>query len=220
MSESLLLEVPRIAEPCCASDIPSLMEQGGVSYHSLCVRNWPENYPYCPEVRFAVAHCDTAVLLHYKVSEQGASAKTVEDHGPVWNDSCVEFFVMPDKQDGRYYNVECNCIGALHLASGKSRHARQYASSAFMSEVERWTSLAPAVALDEVEDVLSWEVALRIPLACLNCDCSGLSGKRMKANFYKCGGSGSRKHYLSWAPIRSETPDFHRPECFADLFFE
>ncbi len=229
-SGALLLKVARIAEPSRASGIPSLMEQGGVSYHSLCVRNWPDDYPYCPEVRFAVAHCDTAVLLHYQVREQGAFARTVEDHGPVWSDSCVEFFVMPDVRTGRYYNVECNCIGTLHLAAGKDRHERLYASSALMSEVERWTSLTPAVALEETEEVLSWEVALRIPLACLSypvedagdagCVYSGLSGKRMKANFYKCGGSGSRKHYLSWAPIRSETPDFHRPECFEDLFFE
>lgn len=39
----------------------------------------------------------------------------------------------------------------------------------------------------------------------------------MKANFYKCGDGLTVPHYLSWSPIVTEKPDFHRPEFFNQI---
>lgn len=47
-----------------------------------------------------------------------------------------------------------------------------------------------------------------------------LSGLEAKANFYKCGDNTSKPHYLSWNPIGTESPDFHRPDFFGNLIFE
>ena len=41
----------------------------------------------------------------------------------------------------------------------------------------------------------------------------------LKANFYKCGDKLSVPHYLSWNPVTTEKPDFHRPEYFGLLEF-
>jgi hypothetical protein len=41
----------------------------------------------------------------------------------------------------------------------------------------------------------------------------------IRANFYKCGDSTAVPHYLSWSHIATETPDFHRPEFFGELYF-
>ena len=41
--------------------------------------------------------------------------------------------------------------------------------------------------------------------------------------FYKgidLGGWISQWHFLSWRPIRTEKPDFHRPEFFGEVTFE
>jgi hypothetical protein len=40
----------------------------------------------------------------------------------------------------------------------------------------------------------------------------------LRANFYKWGDGTSVPHYLTWSHIVTETPDFHRPEFFGELF--
>ena len=42
---------------------------------------------------------------------------------------------------------------------------------------------------------------------------------KASGNFYKCGDQQVVPHYLSWAPITTENPDFHRPEYFGELNF-
>ena len=45
------------------------------------------------------------------------------------------------------------------------------------------------------------------------------SGKAA-CNFYKCGDLTETKHYLAWAPLTSEKPDYHRRQDFAEIAFE
>ena len=40
------------------------------------------------------------------------------------------------------------------------------------------------------------------------------------ANFYKCGDDTTKPHYISWNPVKSINPDFHRPEHFGILNFQ
>jgi len=47
-----------------------------------------------------------------------------------------------------------------------------------------------------------------------------LGGKTVRANFYKCGDELQTPHFLSWNPVRTERPDFHRPDFFGVLEFE
>ena len=42
-------------------------------------------------------------------------------------------------------------------------------------------------------------------------------GLAMYGNFYKCGDLTKKAHYLSWNPMRCETPQFHRPQDFGRL---
>ena len=46
------------------------------------------------------------------------------------------------------------------------------------------------------------------------------SGMQLRGNFYKCGNLTEQKHYLSWNAIESDTPNFHKPECFGVLKLE
>ena len=41
----------------------------------------------------------------------------------------------------------------------------------------------------------------------------------MYGNFFKCGDLTEQAHYLSWNPVTSEQPDFHRPQDFGLLRF-
>ena len=46
-----------------------------------------------------------------------------------------------------------------------------------------------------------------------------LKGKTFRANFYKCGDMLSVPHYVTWNPVGTPKPDYHRPEYFGELKF-
>ena len=56
-----------------------------------------------------------------------------------------------------------------------------------------------------------------IPLSILGLD-TDHKPEKLLGNFYKCGDATEMPHYLSWNPIQTERPDFHRPEFFGELY--
>ena len=68
-----------------------------------------------------------------------------------------------------------------------------------------------------------WEITYKIPfdfIRQLYPDFTAESGTVLRGNFYKCGNLTANKHYLSWSPTDSDTPNFHMPECFGELVLE
>ena len=179
--------------------------------------NWAE-YDYCPKVEFRIAYSDSAFLLHYRVKEQSVRAIAIEDNGAVWKDSCVEFFITP-ADDGIYYNFEFNCIGTCLLAAGSSRNGREAAPGNIISPIRRRPSLGKH-SFAERKNETEWDLLLVIPYTCLfkHPDFSP-AGKTLRANFYKCGDDLTVPHFISWNPIKTENPDFHRPEYFGKIIF-
>ena len=202
-----------------ASDIPAALQAAGVVYTPVANVNWPASYPYRPKMMFAAAHVGDALLLHYCVEEQSVRAVAQEDHEHIWEDSCAEFFIMP-AADGLYYNIECNCTGKLLIAVGKDRNGRKPAPMDVMRGVERWASLGtePFGVLGEPT---KWELALRIPISTFfQHNLNSFDGLMAKGNVYKCGDKLPVPHFISWNPIKTETPDFHRSEFFGEIIFE
>ena len=179
--------------------------------------NWQE-YSYRPQVQFRMQYCDSAFLLQYRVREQSVRAVAAGDNGEVWKDSCVEFFVTPS-DDGIYYNFEFNCAGTCLLAAGASREGREAAKPALIATIRRQPSLGRH-PFGERKNETEWNMALVIPYTCLfrHPDYSP-AGKTVRANFYKCGDDLTVPHFLSWNPIKTEKPDFHRPEFFGTVKF-
>ena len=180
--------------------------------------NWLD-YDYCPQVEFRMAYSDSAFLLHYRVKEQSVRAIAIENNGAVWQDSCVEFFITP-ADDGMYYNFEFNCIGICLLSVGSSRNDRELASNSIISSIRQRPSLGRhSFAERKVET--EWDLVIVIPYSCLfkHPDFSP-AGKTVRANFYKCGDALTVPHFLSWNPIKTEKPDFHRPEYFGKIVYE
>ncbi len=201
-----------------ASAVPALMDTYGIEFTPIQTVNWPD-YPYCPEVKFRIAHTQTAILLHYQVTEASVRAAAAEDDGRVWEDACVEFFLSPDSNDV-YYNFECSCIGKLLLHGGLVGTERPGASIEVLQSVKRWTTLGTEPFEERVGEC-TWEAALIIPVSALfQHEISNLSGKVMQANFYKCGDLLQTPHFLSWNPIDLPQPCFHCPPFFGTLEFE
>ena len=64
--------------------------------------------------------------------------------------------------------------------------------------------------------MFAWNLTVAIPFDLIGLDGDNLPDHIM-GNFYKCGAKTSLPHYLSWNPIATDTPDFHRPEFFGRL---
>ena len=213
------LEVKRIAVDCVvACNVPGVLDAARVEWQPIGVVNWRE-FPYCPRVWFRIAYTGSAILLHYKVIEESVAAVADRDNGNVWEDSCVEFFSMPGG-DGIYYNVECNCAGTLLIGAGVNREDRELAPPQMFDNVLRWASLGREPFAERMEHT-TWEVALVLPVEVyFKHRVDSLGGCTMAANFFKCGDRLSQPHFLSWNPVFTPSPDFHRPECFGRLHFE
>ncbi len=181
--------------------------------------NWPAEFPYAPEVSFRMFHTGSMLMLRYEVAEKYTAARVTEDNGEVWTDSCAELFIAPDNTG--YYNIEATCIGKILISNRKSRTEGVVpATQEVMDKVVRTPSLGSEPFEERTGDN-RWTLTLAIPpQALFRHEIKDWSGLKVRMNLYKCGDSLSEPHFLSWQPIATENPDFHRPEYFTEVEFE
>lgn len=181
--------------------------------------NWPDEFPYTPQVEAKFFHSGDKLYIKFSVTEKDIQATVTEDQGKTWTDPCVEFFISP-QGNMDYYNFECTCIGKLLLAWHPDGEPKEAAPMSVIESVVRIPSLGTeCFALREGEH--AWEVIEIIPASALfrsGIDC--WEGKKMSCNLYKCGDLLPTPHFISWAPIDWKEPSFHRPEFFGELVFE
>ena len=185
--------------------------------HRIGELNWRGN-DYSPETSFSIARTRLEILLKYYVRETWFKAEKTETNQEVYEDSCVEFFVSP-ADDGIYYNFEFNAIGTCLMGAGTGRHDRKRADDSVIAEIRRLASAGKS-PISESKGDFSWTLTLAIPFSTLfNHKTDIREGSRFRANFYKCGDKLTMPHYLTWNPVGTEKPDFHRPEFFGSLEF-
>ncbi|MBQ7530908.1 MAG: hypothetical protein IJT12_04310 [Paludibacteraceae bacterium] len=178
--------------------------------------NWPESFPEKPEVKVIVSNDCENLYLHYFVKGEQLRAVTAEDQGPVWEDSCVEFFCQVPGDD-HYYNFECNCIGAMVASRRLSRNEDvRVLPPEEMSQIKRKCSF-PREVIEEKDGLFEWEVELQIPLRLIFRGKEPVFPQTLRANFYKCGDKTKKPHFLSWQPIPLPKPDFHCPQFFGEI---
>ena len=187
---------------------------------SIACCNWPEEFPYAPEVSFRMFHTGDWLMIRFDVAENYTAALVTEDNGQVWTDSCVEFFIAPD--EGLYYNFETTCIGRMLLSGRKSRTEDvQPAPAEVLASVKRLPTYPFGEPFAEREGDNRWSLTLAIPpQALFRHALTDWSGLTARMNLYKCGDKLSHPHFLSWRPIQTGSPDFHRPEFFEEVTFE
>ena len=177
-----------------------------------CV-NWAE-YPYKPSVTVRLGYSSSALAILFEVEEDHVRAVTMEDCGPVWEDSCCEFFVADPAGNG-YFNFEMNCVGTLLAAKRQSQTVFEFLSETQLAEIQRLSSL-PHAQIDSVGAGQKYWIAEVIPFSILGL---GEAPKSIMANFYKCGDKCEKPHFLSMAPIDTPSPCFHCPEFFQEVKF-
>lgn len=116
-----------------------VLEEVGVKAR-IDTLNWPNEYAYRPITYFNIARSADAIFIKYSVKGTMLKAVYTEDHSPVHEDSCVEFFCMPEGADS-YTNFEFNCIGTCSASSRKGRSEDVVPFSAEeMKTIERYSS--------------------------------------------------------------------------------
>lgn len=209
------IEVKRIdtTDICNLGDV---LDKNGVEFHDIACDNWPgDNVGELPKASFRIAHDGGNIYLQYSVAEPTAMRRVTEvDNGRIWEDSCVEMFIIPDTATNNYYNIESNSAGHLLIGGGAERKGRTRGDESVRSLIERFASCRIN------GDKATWQLSLRIPRQAFFLDeVASFNGLKATANFYKCGDMTPRPHYLSYAPIDTSAPDFHRPDFFIPLSF-
>ena len=221
----LIMAMALLCVPFAGISLPALSE-GGEALYTISRVEGAVDWTQIP--KFAIVHvqwtedfgiraggqlcCDSENLyVHLFAVEDEIRAEYTAPLSPVFEDSCLEFFFTGEDCEN-YFNFEINPNGSLHIQTGPSRNNR-------VSIVKGNDAEYFDIKAQRTED--GWEVAYRIPLEFIRVFWPGyeFSGD-LRANAYKCGNKTVHRHYLTWNPIRSEKPDFHRPEDFGRMSFE
>ena len=177
---------------------------------------WPE-FKYKPDVDFAIAHSNEHLLLKFYVTEKHVRAINLMPNGPVYNDSCVEFFISWG-EDKTYYNLEFNCSGTCNFGYGEIRDRRTPICESLIKRV-LYQSVFKSLNMQE-PSLIHWELTLKIPVEVFaHHQFASFNDRSCRVNFYKCGDLLPQPHYLSWTEIHSAEPNFHLPEFFGKAFF-
>ena len=157
-----------------------------------------------------ICYDEEALYLYMRAVEREVRAEHRGKLCPVCEDSCMEFFFSPEGDD-RYINVELNPNGCSFIGIGTGRADRVRITLEQEAEVlQTQTARTPD----------GWELTYRLPLTFLRVLYPALSltpGTVLRANCYKCGDLTPEPHYLSWNPVTSAKPEFHRPCDFGRM---
>lgn len=181
--------------------------------------NWPNDFPKILPVTVNLAHDNSGVYLYYRVQTEELRVINTKDFMPVWEDSCVEFFMQHESEKTSYRNFEFNAHGVLLASVHQSREESEKMSIDVMSSIIRFTTIAHTYENDK--QLSNWTLLAEIPKDAMGFSIDeSLSKQRIRANFYKCGDKTSEPHFLSWKSIETEAPNFHVPQFFGELEFE
>jgi len=190
-----------------------------ISSNAIDCLNWPLGFPDKPDVRFKIARIENGLLIKFYVKEDYTRATFIIDNQEVYQDSCVELFIDPSG-DGTYYNFEFNAIGTLLLGYGVNRYNRPRAPQEITKQVIRLSSNG-IFPFDNIRFDKSWDLTVIIPISAFwQHESILLEGKKVRANFQKCGDDLPVPHFLTWNPILTPKPDYHQPDYFGTIEFK
>lgn len=198
-------------------DLDTALELGGETFRVDSV-NWPSEYPYAPFCAGRIARTEDSLVIDFRVSGLDLRVQNLHDQERIWEDSACEFFVqVPGCEE--YFNFEVNAAGRLVAARGKGREGRVPLPQEALGQIVRITAVDGLPAVKEPLDyqgLWNWRVMLIIPFEVIGADPDALPAA-LRGNIYKCGDLTAHPHYVTWAPVGTSSPDYHRPEFFGEF---
>ncbi len=168
---------------------------------------WEKEYKPAAFGRMAVL-AGYGIVVSMTAMEANPLCRFYKEDDPVYKDSALEAFLNfdPEHPDKGYLNFEMNANGAMLSEFGINRNRRKIKD--FVS--------CRAVCEAKISDH-NWQVLLKIPMA-LICELYQReplkSGDVFTCNFYKISEDPRIEHYASYAPVKSQVPNFHLPDFF------
>jgi hypothetical protein len=185
----------------------------------------PEGSDHRPRVQAKLLYDRDGIHGLFRVRDRYVRSVHTRFQDPVYEDSCVEFFVLPKGAAG-YFNFEFNCGGAL-LASyivDPTRTDTGFRDFTLLSEDDCRQVMIhhsmPRVVEAELVAETTWYLEFCVPLGLLETYAGPLrmkAGELWRANLYKCGDRTSHPHWAAWSPLRER--NFHMPDCFGEIRF-
>ena len=164
------------------------------------------------EASAQLCHDGENLYVRMTAKEKNIRATLTGPLDQVCSDSCLEFFLAPKADDARYFNFEWNRLLSVYVGFGGARKTR---ARQILKDPK--ALFAPA-AFDTAD---GWGIEYRIPKAYIQMYMPDFELRGEAAcNFYKCGDETEIPHYLAWAKLSSDTPDYHRRQDFGKLIFE
>lgn len=159
-----------------------------------------------------LCHDGECLYVRMEAEESPVRATLTGKLDQICNDSCLEFFFAPEAGDSRYFNFEFNPLGALNLGFGGLRPTRV---RQIVKKPEELFQAEPFATEG------GWGIQYQVPEEFVRryFPQFRLAGEGA-CNFYKCGDETVKPHFLSWSPMTTATPDFHRRQDFGVLIFE
>ncbi|KMQ51518.1 hypothetical protein CHISP_1526 [Chitinispirillum alkaliphilum] len=186
----------------------------------------PESSDHYPRTLVKLAYTEKHITGIFCVNDRYVRCVHTRYMDPVYTDSCVEFFIKPNRGHG-YFNFEFNCGGAFLSSyivdpARTSEGFRDYKVIPWShgENVKVFPSMPPRVD-PEIVGAVTWQIQFIIPFSFFEHYSGKLeiaSGMQWSGNFYKCGDATSHPHWASWSPVKEL--NFHMPECFGRIEFE
>ncbi len=209
------MKVPKMVEldGLTMDAVSEVLSSKAPTYGINCV-NWEKQFPYHPLTEITIAHSGKYIYVNFFVHCNYLRAVNYRNNTNVCEDSCVEFFLkVPGSEE--YWNFEFNCIGTVNASHRKDRKHPIRLTDAEISRIKRYASCGTS-PFNEMEGLFPWTLTIAIPFDLIGLDAESLP-VTIEGNFYKCASGTSMPHYLSWAPIKTEAPNFHCPEFFGQI---
>ena len=211
------LIIPIINNCTGADAIAKELFQKGV--HTLIdTVNWGSEYPLKPLSTAALGHDGLKLYILFTINATETRAMVTDDLGPVADDTCFEIFV---KHPGnpRYWNFEFNTLGKANISSRIERKNATCFTPSELAMIERYGSTtAPHSTTITNNKECHW-LLVSIDLSLIGLD-RITHPTLLEGNIYSCASAINNPYYLSWSPIYTEKPDFHRPEFFGYMILE
>jgi hypothetical protein len=126
-------------------------------------------------------------------------------HDGLWQRDVAEVFIQPDLSDPKHYReFEISPNGDwldLDICTGEKSILN--------------CDLKSRVTIDQERCI--WTAEMAIPMDCFTPTFS--PGESWKLNLFRIEGPEPRRFYSAWQPTHTSKPNFHVPECFAELHF-
>ena len=181
------------------------------------INDFPWGRPADAPVSYAeIEFTDGCISVSMYAKERDIRCTVTDENGPVYRDSCMEFFFSPCPQKSpAYYNFEINPFGTLY--TGYSPDGTRAASAPIDH-----SGKIPVHALSDEKNG-KWSVRFDIPYEFIRLRTPEFDPERQNyitGNFYKCADDKSVPHYAVWNHIDASDvpePDFHVQRYFGKI---